>query len=35
MPTRQITLGTSPYTFTNDKGEDVKGYWFRNQDGNN
>lgn len=33
MPTRQITLGTSPYTFTNDKGEDVKGYWFRNPDG--
>lgn len=34
MPTRQITLGTSPYTFTNNKGEDVKGYWFKNQDGN-
>lgn len=33
MPIRQIALGTSPYTFTNDKGEEVKGYWFRNEDG--
>ena len=34
MSIKQITLKTSPYTFTNDKGEVVKGYWFRNEEGN-